>query len=352
MATSRKTINWFEWARALGALAIVCLHAVVSTTNVPEIASANQALLYAENLAAIPLARWAVPVFFMVTGALLLDPAREMTLERVGRYLWRISFVLLTVGFVFCLMESASNDPTLLSAVPAAGADLAAHVAGLVGTSFLNLLSGDSWDHLWYLYALLGLYLMTPFLSAFVRRASRREELVACVTLYLVLCVAPTVNAVFDTKILSFLTVGSPVVYFLCGHYAWAYLELDRRIVLAAACSLAALAAIYVADPTLGGPLALPEYGFVLPLSLAVFLALRRWLDVPLDDHPAAALLARDSFGIYLFHPLFAHVALRVPALAQLPLAALQLVIVVSGVVGSILITRLLRLIPAFRNKL
>ena len=52
MAASRKTINWFEWARALGALAIVCLHAVVSTTNVPEIASANQALLYAENLAA------------------------------------------------------------------------------------------------------------------------------------------------------------------------------------------------------------------------------------------------------------------------------------------------------------
>ena len=73
---------------------------------------------------------------------------------------------------------------------------------------------------------------------------------------------------------------------------------------------------------------------------------------MPLDDRPAAALLARDSFGIYLFHPLFAHVALRVPALAQLPLAALQLVIVISGVVGSILITRLLRLIPAFRNKL
>lgn len=350
MAASRKTINWFEWARALGALAIVCLHAVVSTTNVPEIASANQVLLYAENLAAIPLARWAVPVFFMVTGALLLDPAREMTLERVGRYLWRISFVLLTVGFVFCLMESAATaDAALVS--PSGAPDLAA-VARIVLVSFLNLLSGDSWDHLWYLYALLGLYLMTPFISAFVRRASRREELVACVTLYLVLCVAPTVNAVFDTKILSFLTVGSPVVYFLCGHYAWAYLELDRRIVLAAVCSLAALAAIYVADPTLGGPLALPEYGFALPLALAVFLALRRWLDVPLDDHPAIGLLARDSFGIYLFHPLFAHVALRVPVLAQLPLAVLQLVIVVSGVVGSILITRLLRLLPAFRDKL
>ena len=273
MSASRKTISWFEWARALGALAIVLLHAVVSTTNAPDIAQANQGLLYAENLLAIPLTRWAVPVFLMITGALLLDPAREMTLERVGRYLWRITFVLLTVGFAFCLMETAATaDAVLVS--PSGAPDFAA-VARLVLTSFLNLLSGDSWDHLWYLYALLGLYLMTPFISAFVRRASRREEFVACVALYVLLCVAPTVNALFETKIFTFLTVGAPVVYYLCGHYAYAYLDLDRRIVLAAVVALAALAAIYVADPSLGGPLALPEYGFALPLALAVFLALQ-----------------------------------------------------------------------------
>ena len=350
MSASRKTISWFEWARALGALAIVLLHAVVSTTNAPDIAQANQGLLYAENLLAIPLTRWAVPVFLMITGALLLDPAREMTLERVGRYLWRITFVLLTVGFAFCLMESAATaDAVLVS--PSGAPDLAT-VARLVLTSFLNLLSGDSWDHFWYLYALLGLYLMTPFISAFVRRASRREEFVACVALYVLLCVAPTVNALFETKIFTFLTVGAPVVYYLCGHYAYAYLDLDRRIVLAAVVALAALAVIYVADPSLGGPLALPEYGFALPLALAVFLGFKRWLDIPLDGRPVASLLARDSFGIYLFHPLFAHVALRVPALVRLPLPALQLGIVVSGVLGSIVITRLLRLIPAFRSKL
>ncbi|MBP3885468.1 MAG: acyltransferase family protein, partial [Olsenella sp.] len=288
------------------------------------------------------LTRWAVPVFLMITGSLLLDPGRELGLARIGRYLWRISFVLLTVGFLFCLMESAAGAPGLTpSALP-----------GLAWTSFVNLLSGDSWDHLWYLYALLVLYLLTPFIRAFVRDASRRDLRTVTLAAYVLLCAVPTINGVFDTRILSFLGLGAPVAYYLAGYYAYAYLELNRRVVAAAAAALVALVAIYAIDPSLGGPIALPEYGFALPLSLAVFLGLRRWLDVSLEGRPLVSLLARDSFGIYLFHPLFAHLAVRMPIATELPLLVVQLAIVVSGVVGSVVITRVLRLLPCFREKL
>jgi surface polysaccharide O-acyltransferase-like enzyme len=164
--------------------------------------------------------------------------------------------------------------------------------------------------------------------------------------------VTTTVNAIFETSLLGFLSLEAPVAYYLAGYYAYNYLDLDRRVVAAAAVSLLALFAIYAFDPDLGGPLALPEYAFALPLSLAVFLGLKRWFDLPLEGRPAVSLLARDSFGIYLFHPLFGHVAMRVPQLVALPLPVLQLVIVVSGVAGSVLVTRVLRLLPGFRDKI
>lgn len=43
----------------------------------------------------------------------------------------------------------------------------------VVGEAVLNLLTGNSWGHLWYLYATLGLYVATSPLRWVVRVAER-----------------------------------------------------------------------------------------------------------------------------------------------------------------------------------
>ena len=94
----------------MGALAVVALHAMRATELAPGLAAAHPSLFWVEGIAQIPLARWAVPVFFMMSGALILDPGREMPLRKVGRYIWRMAFILLTVGFAFCLMETVAKN--------------------------------------------------------------------------------------------------------------------------------------------------------------------------------------------------------------------------------------------------
>ena len=85
--TERRKIDWFEWARVLGALAIVALHAMRVTELAPGLAAAHARLFGVEAVLQIPLARWAVPVFLMVSGALLLDPGRKMPPRKIAEIL-------------------------------------------------------------------------------------------------------------------------------------------------------------------------------------------------------------------------------------------------------------------------
>ena len=68
-------IAYFQRARCLGALAVVLLHVLsVPLADTPvEVIGHARAFVWYE--AQTVLTRWAVPVFFMITGALLLDPS-------------------------------------------------------------------------------------------------------------------------------------------------------------------------------------------------------------------------------------------------------------------------------------
>jgi len=92
---------------------------------------------------------WPVPVFMAITGALLLSK-KEMTYAMVWKYFKRIALLVFVFGTAFACMELYFNTRTL-------GLDL-------LGQAVLNMLTGNSWKHLWYLYMLLGVYLLLPMI--------------------------------------------------------------------------------------------------------------------------------------------------------------------------------------------
>lgn len=112
--------------------------------------------------AASALLMWPVPVFVMVSGALLLDPSREIPLTKIFRkYIFRMGMVLLVFGMAFRFYDAImNNEPMGLSVI----------VSGLE-----NILTGNSWAHMWYIYLLIGLYLILPVLRRFVQSATDKE---------------------------------------------------------------------------------------------------------------------------------------------------------------------------------
>lgn len=135
-----------ETLRAAAALAVVCLHVAAAelgrqVPGSPDWQAAN--LLDAAT-------RWCVPVFVMITGALLLgrsDPPGRF----IARRLLRLAPPLLFWSLAYTLLGAAIRPGW----TPQEG--------------LFALLRGAPWYHLWYLFMLPGLYLLTPWLQGLLR---------------------------------------------------------------------------------------------------------------------------------------------------------------------------------------
>ena len=99
--------------------------------------------------------RTGVPIFLMISGVLLLDPDKKLNFDKILKYIIRMLLVLVIFGFGYCLIDQFfvykfSNIPSLFI------------------NSIVNLLSGKSWAHMWYIYYLIGIYVITPIIRTFI----------------------------------------------------------------------------------------------------------------------------------------------------------------------------------------
>ena len=153
-------LAWVSWLRVLAILAVVLIHVAGITAVAPDARSTAQGSL------AIVLdfaSRWSVPVFVMVSGALLLDPARyrgaaDFLRKRALRLVPAVVvWNLVYLGYI----AAFTNRPTDLRTL----AQLA--------------LTGRLWTALYFLWIVLGLALVTPLLVPWVASATRKAQITA-----------------------------------------------------------------------------------------------------------------------------------------------------------------------------
>lgn len=145
-----------------------------------------------------------VPLFVMLTGALLLNPNRD---DEPLRVFYRKRLDRIALPFIFWTVVYFAWSFTIL------GKPLTLFNVGQ------GLLSG-SYYHLWYLYLLMGLYAVTPVLRVLVKHLDRK------LFLYLLLLwFAGTVTTPFIHTFTDFTYFPFPFVffnwvgYFLLGTY-------------------------------------------------------------------------------------------------------------------------------------
>ena len=328
-------IPYFTWLRALGALAVVALHAivVVHVAAGPDVLAPARVMV--EGLFIIAFTRWAVPVFFMISGALLLDPARSMGWRKTLRHVWRMGFVLLTFGFAFCLAESYVK--------------MGGFSVQMLLESVQALISGNSWDHLWFVYTIIGFYLLTPLVRPWVAQASREE--LGQVVLWGSLLLLGTKGLSAELPLTIYNLPGLPYcfAYYLMGYYVHNYLELNRTWVVLGLASLALMLGIrlFVGWEWVGDPIR----GLVAPYAIFVMLLAKRYLNKPTTDYPLIELLADYSFGIYIVHPVFQHALVMLVDPLPYNAVLVTVVLTVTALVLSVALIWLLRKIPGFKGK-
>lgn len=254
------------------------------------------------------LARFAVPVFFMCTGALMLPPERTLTVKRIWtKYFLRVLYILLFWSFAYNLFKSVGvyvlegwhDDKWFLLCIT-------------------NALKLDSHFHLYYLQILLLLYAALPLLRVFTRAASRKELEYAC-GLWLILGIAfPLMLKYYPLRWFGGLLnqyalnmCWSAMGYALVGYYMFSVpprREDKWKYVLLAVLGLAVTFGGTVTLSMASGAVCEDFMEGMSPGPAAMAIGLTGLVRVMCEGRsgtPALSRLVKASFCVYLIHHFF-----------------------------------------------
>jgi surface polysaccharide O-acyltransferase-like enzyme len=292
--------------------------------------------------------RWCVPVFVMLSGALLLDPSKSEPLWTFYRKrLSRIGIPLVFWSAFFLAWQWLYHGE----------APTAVRIAR-------RLIAGTTYYHLHFMYVIAGLYVVAPMLRVFVRHADRTTQALAVAIALACACAATMIGVIYPATPSMFTRFVPYIGYFLAGA-CLRDIALSRRGLLAAvAASVGAMATTFVGTGILVGtfgiedPRALALDYFLSPtsvvLSLAVFLLIR---GLGQERGPATRAqgitvrwLAPATLGMYLVHPVFLELYENAGLVLWPSLAPVGLVVAsVAVFASSLLATLVLQRIPIVR---
>ena len=202
--TTENKISYIEYIRVYAAVAVVFLHIVMTLNNNYEINELG-VFNYTVFSDCYMLVKWAVPCFIMITGTLLLNPMKSVDVQKIKKYVLRMIEVLLTFGVLYALMEIIFTEKTF-------------HI-GMFLKALLHTAEGQSWSHMWYIYALIPMYIIALPLRDFIKAQNRKTIQLFIIVLIVGNFIVPTINAVFNIDIKTLMPFGEYITYFVIGYY-------------------------------------------------------------------------------------------------------------------------------------
>lgn len=340
-------ILWIEELRILAAFAIILLH--VASTRVK-----STGLLFEDCYVWLSfyhtITRFAVNCFIMITGALLLRPEKELTISvMLKKYLPKVIVLFCVWSAVYVVADNAKAI--------AGGAEIS------VSALCKSFISGHY--HMWYLYMLAGLYLITPILKEITKNKKLVEYFIVLAIIFYLLPstlqlwkpVYNMLQTVTNSKMI-FHFVRGYTLYYLMGHYLVTY-ELKKwqkyLIYLGGAVGIlyGIAGGIYFSRAT-GATTQIPYNNGTINIFLfssAVFLFFLEHCGKKAVSEKRAALLrtmGSSMLGVYLLHPLFVD-AFAAKVMERLDYAYLWIVIPALALLifaVCLLITLLLKKLP------
>ena len=300
--TENGRLAYADLLRVLACIAVIILHVSTNWLDKTDVGSTAWTIMYTYDA----LARCFVPAFFMLSGAFLLDPQKAVRLRDVFlRYILRVLVALLVWGIFYALIEYVYTSGRF--------------TWGGVKEAFRRVLWADTYFHLWLLFILIGLYLVTPILRAFVKGAARRDFHWFFLLAFLLCSLLPTLRAIWPDwlaiplawldKMDIHLVLGY-VGFYVAGYYLKHYTL--GRIAEFTIYILGILGAVVTAWGN--SVFSLPRsrlLNYLSPnvalMSVAVFVLFRYVLGVSEERSRRQRLsgVARITFGIYLSHIFF-----------------------------------------------
>ena len=300
MIKPKERVIYIDLLRILSIFAVIVLHVSAIRWYSTNVASNNWLILNIYDSAV----RWCVPVFIMISGVFFLNPNKSIDNKKLYmKYILKIILALLVTSFFYYFFIAILNGQKI---------DI-----NFIKTSSLYFLQGKVRYHLWFMYVIVSLYIVTPILRTFIRGAERRDIeyfiLVAIIfsTLIPLLSSFSTFNKYFSSLNKINIPLGYSL-YFVSGYYLFKYniKELKKKIIYI----IGVLAFIFTVIATWRMSLIenTPKsifYEYLTPnvvmMSFSIFLFFKDFIskiNIKRKCSEVIVLLSKLSFFIYLIH--------------------------------------------------
>lgn len=245
----KKRIYYFDALRGLAIIGVVILHVSITAPT----AFTEDHFLWWVTVSYKTIFSWAVLVFFMISGALLLSKQESISSIFTKR-LPKLLIPFLFWNLVYAILDSIVNkDHTILF-------------------NLYRSLSGPIIYHFWFLYILIGLYIITPFLRVFLISAKRKDLEFFLLLSLITNSLIPFIEKFGNIEVgLHIPLVTGYVGYYMLGYYLNNYDISSSVKRLSYLLGLVSLPVILLSTYFLTSQTGQNNYFFLEPLSITVF---------------------------------------------------------------------------------
>jgi surface polysaccharide O-acyltransferase-like enzyme len=278
----KKSYFWVDFLKSLAAFAVIILH-----VSVPFAGHIEKAEWFAGNFYD-SLTRFCVPIFVMVSGVLLLGKSEKLSVFLQKRFLrlllpfafWSVIYLALKINYNLSTSEILSFS--------------------------IRLFKEGAEYHLWYIYMIIGLYLLVPILNKWILNSTKIELIYfLSIWLFVILLSLPIINKFF-TRI-DFRYFSGYIGYLILGYFLYHFVHLKKRFaftifVLAVLCTY--VATYYLSLKS--GTFAKKYYEYlsinVVLASVGIFMVCKDIMVKNQWVQKSIAFISKYSYGIYLSH--------------------------------------------------
>lgn len=321
-----------EYIRAIATIGVVSIHTIYSGILYSGDNTVPQVVLFFTMVK--NMLYWAVPCFGMISGILLINPKKELNIKKIyGKYLVRIILVLLLFGTVFSWIEVIFNENTIsIKQVPKA---------------VLLVLKHNTWEHLWYLYAILTVYILLPLWRYLAKKCNNTVLVSIIVVLYII------------SFLLNSREIALHLFFWMGELYRRQCIKLSKKqsLVVFFISSLLIMVTVYIHEVIKIDLNRLLGYTscFVVFQAYAIFSLLysRNYDENRNESNKLLLRLSDYSFGIYLVHMFFVNMeykVLNLHLMNSLISIMIFIILILANVVFSYLVTAVIKLIPGIKK--
>lgn len=340
--------NYFDLLRTITCVCVIFVH-LGATYAVKDFGTLN---FWIGNIYDA-LGRIGVPLFVMISGALMLDKNYKYSKEKLEKHIIRMILFFIFWSVFYCIIYQIvipkfTNTPIRIKRI----------VNDLIVGHF----------HLWFIYLIIGLYLIVPLLRLWVNDDNKKYIeyfiILSIIFVYIIQYIT-TIGENFSNsfekindiinKNLQLKYIGGYTGYFLLGWYLSNYDSKHKNVIyfLGILGLLVSIIGTFILSSMANKSLTLyNNLGInVLAQSVAVFVFIKDKFKEKENENKVVKSISKYSLGIYAMHPAFITVIYKIFEISNINNALICIPIAFAVVfLGSYLGTYIFSKIPGLRK--